>query len=63
MGIALATRVMAGDELRTGQLTQLLEAWQLAPAEIHAIFPAGPKLSAKVRAIVDHLVDSLSTPY
>ena len=63
MGIALATRVMAGDELRTGQLSQLLEAWQLAPAEIHAIFPAGPKLSAKVRAIVDHLVDSLSTPY
>ena len=63
MGIALATRVMAGDELRTGQLTQLLEAWQLAPAEIHAIFPAGPKLSAKVRAIVDHLVDSLSAPY
>jgi len=63
MGIALATRVMAGDELRTGQLTQLLEAWQLAPAEIHAIFPAGPKLLAKVRAIVDHLVDSLSTPY
>lgn len=63
MGIALATRVMAGDELRTGQLTQLLEAWQLAPAEIHAIFPAGPKLSAKVRAIVDYLVDSLSTPY
>lgn len=62
MGIALATRIMAGEELRTGQLTQLLEAWQLAPAEVHAIFPAGPKLSAKVRALVDHLGEALSKP-
>ena len=62
IGIALATRIMAGDELLNGQLTQLLEAWQLAPAEVHAIFPAGPKLSAKVRAIVDHLREALSKP-
>ncbi|RYF12214.1 MAG: hypothetical protein EOO77_17820, partial [Oxalobacteraceae bacterium] len=62
IGIALATRIMAGDELLNGQLTQLLEAWQLAPAEVHAIFPAGPKLSAKVRAIVDHLGEALSKP-
>jgi DNA-binding transcriptional LysR family regulator len=62
MGIALATRIMAGEELRTGQLTQLLERWQLAPAEVHAIVPAGPKLSAKVRAIVNHLGEALGKP-
>ncbi|MDQ0350110.1 LysR family transcriptional regulator [Ancylobacter vacuolatus] len=55
MGIALATRVMAGEELRTGLLTQLLEPYRLDPAEVYAIFPAGPRPSAKVRAIVDHL--------
>jgi DNA-binding transcriptional LysR family regulator len=55
MGIALATRVMAGEELRTGQLTQLLKPYRLDPAEVYAIFPAGPRPSAKVRAIVDHL--------
>jgi len=60
LGIALATRVMAGEQLRTGQLTQLLEPYRLDPAEVYAIFPAGPRPSAKVRAIVDHLGASLA---
>ena len=62
MGIALATRMMAGEELRTGQLKQLIESYRLGPAEVYAVFPAGPKPSAKVRAIVDHLAASLSVP-
>jgi DNA-binding transcriptional LysR family regulator len=60
LGIALATRVMAGEELRTGQLIQLLESYRLDPAEVYAVFPAGPKPSAKVRAIVDHLEASFN---
>ena len=59
LGIALATRVMAGEELRTGQLEQLLEPYRLDPAEVYAVFPAGPRPSAKVRAIIDHLGASL----
>lgn len=55
LGIALGTRMMAGEELRTGQLAQLLEPYRLDPAEVYAVFPAGPKPSAKVRAIVNHL--------
>jgi DNA-binding transcriptional LysR family regulator len=55
LGIALGTRVMAGEELRTGQLKQLLRPYRLDPAEVYAVFPAGPRPSAKVRAIVDHL--------
>ena len=62
MGIALATRVMAGEELRRGQLTQLLNSHRLEPAEVYAVFPAGPKPSAKVRAIVDHLAASDHCP-
>jgi DNA-binding transcriptional LysR family regulator len=62
LGIALATSVMAGEELRTGQLTRLLEPYRLDPAEVYAVFPAGPRPSAKVRAIVDHLEASLKTP-
>jgi DNA-binding transcriptional LysR family regulator len=62
MGIALATRMMAGEELRTGQLKQLIEPYRLDPAEVYAVFPAGPKLSTKVRAIVDHLAASLGVP-
>lgn len=59
LGIALGTRVMAGDELRTGQLVQVLESYKLEPAEVYAVFPAGPRPSAKVRAFVNHLADSL----
>lgn len=59
LGLSLGTRVMAGEELRSGQLTQLLKGYELDPAEVFAIFPAGPRLSAKVRAIVDHLAASL----
>jgi DNA-binding transcriptional LysR family regulator len=60
LGIALATNLMAGEELRTGQLTRLLEPYRLDPAEVYAVFPAGPRPSAKVRAIVDHLAASLT---
>lgn len=59
LGIALGTRVMAGEELRTGQLKQLLRPYRLDPAEVYAVFPAGPRPSAKVRAIVDHLAAHL----
>lgn len=59
LGIALATRVMAGEELDSGQLTQLLVPYRLDPAEVYAVFPAGPRPSAKVRAIVEHLSASL----
>jgi len=60
LGIALGTWVMAGEELRTGQLVQLLDRYGLEPAEVHAVLPAGRKPSAKVRAIVDHLAASLN---
>ena len=59
LGISLGTRVMAGGELRTGLVTRLLEGYELDPAEVYAVFPAGPKPSTKVRAIVDHLASSL----
>ncbi len=62
LGIALATRVMAGEELRTGQLTQVLKPHRLDPAAVYAVFPAGPRPSARVRAVVDHLGVSLGTP-
>lgn len=55
MGIALATCVIAGEELRTGQLTQVLEPYRLDPAEVYVVFPERPRPSAEVRPIVDHL--------
>jgi DNA-binding transcriptional LysR family regulator len=59
LGVSLGTLVMAGEELRTGRLVRLLETYGLDPAEVYAVFPAGPRPSAKVRAIVDHLAAHL----
>ncbi|HXH45471.1 MAG TPA: LysR family transcriptional regulator [Bradyrhizobium sp.] len=61
LGVSLGTLAMAREELRTGRLVRLLEAYWLDPAEVYAVFPAGPKPSAKVRAIVDHLAAHLQT--
>jgi DNA-binding transcriptional LysR family regulator len=59
LGISLATRVMAGEELRTALLAPLLAGYGLDPAEVYAVYPAGPRPSPKVRAVVDHLAAAL----
>ncbi|MFK3736322.1 LysR family transcriptional regulator [Massilia sp. TN1-12] len=62
LGIALGTRVMAQDELRAGQVVEILDQYHLEPAQVYAVFPSGRKPSAKVRVIVDHLAASLDAP-
>ena len=59
LGIAMASSVMWDAEVKAGTLVPLLRAWTLAPVEVHAIFPAGPRPSAKVRALVDFLAGEL----
>jgi DNA-binding transcriptional LysR family regulator len=59
LGIAMASSVMWDAEVKAGTLVPLLRAWKLAPVEVHAIFPAGPRPSAKVRALVDFLAGEL----
>jgi len=55
LGIMRASAVMAGDELKAGALVPLLRAYKLPAVEVHAVFPGGPRPSAKVRALVDYL--------
>jgi DNA-binding transcriptional LysR family regulator len=50
---------MAGPEVTAGLLVPLLRSYRLEPVEVHAIFPAGRRPSAKVRALVDFLVQEL----
>jgi len=59
LGIAMASTVMFEAELKAGSLVPLLRPWKLGPVEVHAVFPAGPRPSAKVRALVDFLVQEL----
>lgn len=60
LGIAIASTAMCRTEVRAGTLVRLLPAYALAPVPVHAVFPAGPRPSAKVRALVDYLAQQLT---
>ena len=60
LGIAMASTVMFGTDVAAGALIAVLPAYSLEPVEVHAVFPAGPRPSNKVRALVDHLAGSIA---
>jgi DNA-binding transcriptional LysR family regulator len=59
LGIAIASTVMAGPEVKAGTLVQLLRGYKLPSVDVHAVFPGGPRPSTKVRALVDYLAAEL----
>jgi DNA-binding transcriptional LysR family regulator len=61
LGIAMATTVMAEPGIKTGVLVELLRGYGLPPVDVHAVFPGGPRPSAKVRALVDYLALELKS--
>ena len=58
----MASSVMCAAEVKSGALVALLTDYALEPVDVHAIFPGGPKPSAKVRAFVDYLAKALAAP-
>ena len=54
-----ASTILAGDEIKAGLLVPLLRGYTLPTVEVHALFPGGPRPSAKVRALVDYLAQEL----
>jgi DNA-binding transcriptional LysR family regulator len=59
LGIANVTTIMSAQERHDGRLIQLLPDYELKPLKAFAVFPSGPKPSAKVRALVTHLIAEL----
>ena len=59
LGIAMVSTVMAGPEIESGALVPILRSYKLAPVDVHAVFPGGPRPSNKVRALVDFLAREL----
>jgi DNA-binding transcriptional LysR family regulator len=58
----MASRVMFAAEMKRGVLLPVLPGYALKPVEVHALFPGGPRPSAKVRAFVDFLAEELEKP-
>ncbi len=57
LGIALIPTFIVGEDLRAGRLACLLREYRGADTAIHAVWPHGRLISAKVRALVDFMAE------
>lgn len=60
LGIAVVSRWMCRAELDRGAVQRILHDYELDAVDVHAIYPAGPRPSPKVRAFSDYLAAALS---
>jgi DNA-binding transcriptional LysR family regulator len=60
LGVAATSLFACRAELDSGALTRVLGGHMLAPIDVHAIFPAGRRPTAKARAFVEHLAAGLA---
>lgn len=59
-GLALACEFSMGEFVRQGRVRKAMGGWHGPTIDLHAVFPRGHKLSPKVRAFIDFLVEHLS---
>jgi DNA-binding transcriptional LysR family regulator len=60
LGIAVVSQWMCQAELGRGELTRIMRDYELDPAEVNALYPAGRRPSAKVRGFSDYLAAQLA---
>jgi LysR family transcriptional regulator, regulator for bpeEF and oprC len=60
IGVAANARWLFERELATGDLEVVLPKFELVPMPIHAVLPSGRFVSAKTRALLDHLVEEFT---
>jgi len=57
LGIAQVPRWLVSDYLRDGELVEVLQEFQLAPINIHAVFSSGRHIPLKLRCFIDYFTD------
>jgi len=60
-GLAIGSKWMFAPELASGEVRPVLSEWSLPPADLWAIYPAGRKSSAKIRAFTSFVEAELRT--
>jgi DNA-binding transcriptional LysR family regulator len=61
IGVAYEPDFIVGPELRGKRLVRLLQDFQPAPSSVYIVYPSRRHLSAKVRAFVDYMAETLAT--
>lgn len=57
LGLACVPGFVAGEAIRTGTVRRLLKHFETEPYSVHALYPHSRHLAAKVRVLVDFLVE------
>ena len=57
-GVIWQPTFLVGDDLRSGKLVQVLPEYRLPDIDVLALYPSRRHLSARVRAMIDFLVDA-----
>lgn len=60
LGIAVVSRWMCRAEVERGEVRRILSDYALDSVDVHAVYPAGPRPSPKVRAFSDFLATALA---
>jgi DNA-binding transcriptional LysR family regulator len=61
-GVILQPDFLVGDDLRRGDLVELLPGWRSIELGIHAVYASRKHLPMKTRRLVDFLVEAFATP-
>lgn len=62
VGIGVLSRRMVGDALQSGRLVEVLPDWALPSGRIWAVYPARGTLPARLRLLLDALVEGFGDP-
>ncbi|WP_437819519.1 LysR family transcriptional regulator [Sorangium sp. So ce1078] len=57
LGIGIAPTFIVGEDLAAGRLVSLMPGYGLEEVGVHAVYPQGRHISAKVRSFIDFLVN------
>jgi DNA-binding transcriptional LysR family regulator len=59
LGIVRSPDFVAAESLAAGRVVTLLEDYELPPSGIHFLYPADRRVTAKLRALIDHVAKAL----
>lgn len=59
-GIAAVPGALVTEEVASGRLVRVLDAWEGEPSALHLVFPSRRDMSPRVKAFADHLAQAMA---